>query len=65
VCWLGSHFLLADWATQPFWPKLAGVGVTIATAGLVFVLVASALKIPELSEIVAAFERRLRRRRAR
>ena len=21
VCWLGSHYLLADWATQAFWPK--------------------------------------------
>jgi putative peptidoglycan lipid II flippase len=64
VCWLGGHFLLADWATQPFWPKLAGLAATIIAAGLAFLLVASALKIPELREIIAAFERRLRRKRA-
>src|SRR5262249_17900875 len=65
VCWLGSHFLLSDWATQPFWPKLLWLGVTITAAGLVFLLVASALNIPELRDIIAAFERRLRRQRAR
>jgi putative peptidoglycan lipid II flippase len=64
VCWLGGHFLLANWATQPFWPKLASLGATIVAAGLVFLLVASALKIPELRDIIAAFERRLRRKRA-
>jgi putative peptidoglycan lipid II flippase len=64
VCWLGGHFLLADWATQPFWPKLAGLGATIVVAGVAFLLVASALKIPELRDIIAAFERRLRRKRA-
>ena len=64
VCWLGAHFLLAGWAVQPFWPKLAALGATIGVAGLVFVLVASALRIPELREIIAAFERRLRRKRA-
>jgi len=64
VCWVGGHFLLADWATQPFWPKLAGLGATIVVAAVVFLLVASALKIPELRDIIAAFERRLRRKRA-
>jgi putative peptidoglycan lipid II flippase len=64
VCWLGGHFLLADWARQPFWPKLAGLGATIVVAAAVFLLVASALKIPELRDIIAAFERRLRRKRA-
>jgi putative peptidoglycan lipid II flippase len=65
VCWLGAHFLLADWATQPFWPKLAGLAATIVVAGVAFLFVASALQIPELREIIAAFERRLRRKRAR
>jgi putative peptidoglycan lipid II flippase len=65
ICWLGGHFLLADWPTQPFLPKLAGLGATIIVAGLAFLFVASALKIPELTDIIAAFERRLRRRRAR
>jgi putative peptidoglycan lipid II flippase len=64
VCWLGGHYLLADWATQPFWPKLTYLFATIAVAGGVFVAVASALRISELSEIIAAFQRRLRRKRA-
>jgi putative peptidoglycan lipid II flippase len=65
VCWLGSHFLLADWVNQPFVPKLTYLLATIAVAALVYLSVASALKIPELREIIAAFERRLRRKRAR
>jgi putative peptidoglycan lipid II flippase len=64
VCWLGGHFLLADWATQPFLPKLTYLLVTIVVAGGVFMFVAWALKIPELRDIIAAFERRLRRKRA-
>ena len=64
VCWSGSHYLLADWATQPFWPKLTYLFATIAVAGGVFVAVASALRISELTEIIAAFQRRLRRKRA-
>jgi putative peptidoglycan lipid II flippase len=65
VCWLGGHFLLADWATQAFLPKFVYLMATIAVAGLIFLLVAWALRIPELNDIIAAFARRLRRRRAR
>ena len=64
VCWLGSHFLLADWATQAFAPKVIYLLATIAVAALVYLAVASTLKIPELRDIIAAFERRFRRRRA-
>jgi putative peptidoglycan lipid II flippase len=64
VCWLGSHYLLAHWATQPFLPKVTYLFATIGVAGVAFVYVASALKISELREIIAAFERRLRRKRA-
>jgi len=65
VCWLGSHYLLADWATQAFLPKCIFLFATIGVAGVAFVVVASALKIPELNDIIAAFQRRLRRKRAR
>jgi putative peptidoglycan lipid II flippase len=61
VCWLGAHYLLADWATQPFLPKLTYLLLTIAVAGGVFLAVASVLGIPELQEITAAVKRRLRR----
>jgi putative peptidoglycan lipid II flippase len=63
VCWLGSRFLLADWATQPFVPKLIYLLGTITVAGLVFVAVAFVLRIPELRDIIEAFQRRLRRGR--
>jgi putative peptidoglycan lipid II flippase len=62
LCWLGSHYLLADWASQPFWSKLAALLLTIAVAGGGFIAVASASGIPELQEITAAVRRRLRRR---
>ena len=62
VCWVGSHYLLADWASQPFWPKLAALLLTIAVAGGGFIAVASASGIAELQEITAAVRRRLRRR---
>ena len=65
VCWLGSHYLLADWPTQAFIPKCVYLFATIAVAGVAFVVVASALKVPELNDIIAAFQRRLRRKRAR
>ena len=65
VCWLGSHYLLADWPTQAFLPKCLDLFATIAVAGVAFVVVASALKIQELNDIIAAFQRRLRRKRAR
>ncbi|HUI60432.1 MAG TPA: polysaccharide biosynthesis C-terminal domain-containing protein, partial [Steroidobacteraceae bacterium] len=64
ICWLGAHFLLAGWATQPFWPKLAWLMLTIVLAGGGFFVLAMALGIPELRDIVAAVERRLRRARA-
>jgi putative peptidoglycan lipid II flippase len=65
VCWLGSHYLLADWATQAFLPKCLFLFGTIGAAGVAFAIVASALKIPELNDIIAAFQRRLRRKRTR
>jgi peptidoglycan biosynthesis protein MviN/MurJ (putative lipid II flippase) len=60
ICLAGSHFLLADWPTQPFWPKLAGLTLTIAVATAGFLACAMALKVPELSEIAAALRRRFR-----
>ena len=60
ICWLGSHYLLADWAIQPFWPKLGWLMGTIVVAGSGFVALAMALGIHELRDIVAAVGRRLR-----
>lgn len=63
ICWVGSHFLLADWATQRFWPKLAALVAVIAAAAGGFFLCAAALGIAELRDIVRAVQRRLRRTR--
>lgn len=64
VCWAGNHFLLAGWATQPFVPKLSYLFLTIAVGAFVYLLVAAGLNIPELRDIIAAFQRRLRRRKS-
>ena len=61
-CWTGSHYLLADWATQGFWPKSLSLLLVIAVAGAAFFACANALRITEVQEIAAAFARRLRRR---
>ncbi len=61
VAWAGGHFLLADWAVQPFWPKCASLILVIATAATVFFLCAGALGISEVHDIAAALRRRLRR----
>lgn len=62
LAWWGSEWLLADWATQAFWPKCAGLFLVIGVAGAGFVACANALGITEVHEIVAAVRRRLRRR---
>jgi putative peptidoglycan lipid II flippase len=61
ISWSGAHFLLADWAVQPFWPKCISLVLVIAVAGAGFVLAANALRIGEVHEILAAVRRRLRR----
>ena len=61
VSWAGAHYLLADWAVQPFWPKFVRLMLVILTATAVFFLCASALGIGEVHDITAALRRRLRR----
>jgi peptidoglycan biosynthesis protein MviN/MurJ (putative lipid II flippase) len=63
ICWLGSHFLLSNWATQPFWPKLGALFLVIAVAGGAFFGCALALQIGELHDITQAVRRRFRRAR--
>jgi putative peptidoglycan lipid II flippase len=61
VSWTGAHYLLADWAVQPFWPKCASLILVIVTAAAAFFLCAGALGISEVHDMVAALRRRLRR----
>jgi putative peptidoglycan lipid II flippase len=61
ICWAGSHYLLADWAVQRFWPKLAYLSLVIAVGAGAFFSCATLLGIREMQEISGALRRRLRR----
>jgi putative peptidoglycan lipid II flippase len=62
ICWAGMHFLLADWATEAFLPKLLSLFVVICVGAAAFFVCATALGITELREITHAVKRRLLRR---
>jgi putative peptidoglycan lipid II flippase len=62
VAWAGGHWLLADWAVQPFWPKLLSLAAVIACAAGAFFLCASALGIGELQDITRSVTRSVRRK---
>jgi len=61
VCAASTHWLLSDWATQPFLRKTAALFATMIVGGLVFLGVGAALRIEELDEIIGAVKRRFRR----
>jgi putative peptidoglycan lipid II flippase len=63
IAWAGGHYLLADWATQAFWPKCLSLLGVIAVSAAAFFLCANALGIREVHDLVAAVRRRLQRRR--
>jgi putative peptidoglycan lipid II flippase len=63
VCAVSTHWLLSDWATQPFLRKAGALFATVTVAGLAFLGVGAALRIAELNELIEAVSRRLRRRR--
>jgi putative peptidoglycan lipid II flippase len=62
VCWIGSHFALADWATQAFWPKLARLAATIIAGACAFLICAMLLRVTELEQLASGVKRRLNRR---
>ncbi|MBS0364735.1 MAG: murein biosynthesis integral membrane protein MurJ [Proteobacteria bacterium] len=64
ICWAGGHWLLADWAVQPFWPKCLRLMLVIAVAAAAFFLTASALGIVEVRDLAHALRRRLLRTRS-
>ena len=63
VCETSSHWLLSDWATQPFGGKLAALLATVIIGAGVFVGAGAMLRIEELDEILGAVRRRLHRAR--
>jgi putative peptidoglycan lipid II flippase len=60
VCAASNRWLLADWPTQPFALKCTALVATITAAGLVFLAAGAALRIRELTDLMAAVKRRLR-----
>jgi putative peptidoglycan lipid II flippase len=63
VCVMSTHWLLADWATQPFVRKAGVLLGTVIAGGVVFGACGIALRIEELDELVATIKRRLHRGR--
>jgi putative peptidoglycan lipid II flippase len=63
VCAASTHWLLADWATQPFWSKAAALFGTIFVGALVFAGGGVLLEIEELNELIAGVKRRVLRGR--
>lgn len=62
ISWAGGHYLLANWALQAFWPKLASLLLVIGAGAGAFFVAASALGISEVHDITRAVRRRLQRR---
>jgi putative peptidoglycan lipid II flippase len=63
VCAASSHWLLAQWQTQAFMVKLAGLFATIVAAAAAFAGCGVLLHIEELKELRAALARRFTRTR--
>jgi putative peptidoglycan lipid II flippase len=63
-CWAGDRLLLANWASEPFWPKLSALLVTIGVAAVVFFGSAALLGVSELKALAHVVKRRLGRIRA-
>ncbi len=61
VCAASNRWLLGDWATQALWSKALALGATVAVGGGVFTLCAAALRVEELTALIGAVKRRLRR----
>jgi putative peptidoglycan lipid II flippase len=61
VCAASNRWLLADWATQALWNKGLALMATVIAAGGAFVVCAAALRVEELTGLLTAVARRLRR----
>lgn len=61
ICWVGQYWLLAQWQTMSFLPKLGALLLTITVAASGFFGCALLLRIPELQALMAGVRRRLQR----
>ena len=64
VCVASKHWLLAEWATQPFVYKAVMLLGTVLVGAAAFGVAGMALRIEELTELVGQIQRRLRRGRS-
>lgn len=62
ICWGGQQWLLSNWQTLSFMPKLGALMSIIIVAGGAFFGCALLLHIPELESLMAAVKRRLNRK---
>src|ERR1700733_14663691 len=51
VCWLGEHWFLRQWQTQPLGPKALALLLLILAASAVFFAVATLLRIAEITPL--------------
>ncbi len=58
-CWGGEHWLLPQWAHQPFWPKLGALAAVIVIGAGAFFGSAMLLGIGEMRELVQILRRKL------
>ncbi len=61
LCWASAHWLLAQWATQPFISKAGWLLLTVVGGTLAFVGCGLALRIEELHDLFGGVRRRLQR----
>jgi predicted PurR-regulated permease PerM len=63
VCFASTHWLLVDWPTQAFVPKVSALLATVLGGGAVFALSGVLLRIEELNDLIDMVKRRVRRGR--
>ncbi|MGH8232235.1 MAG: murein biosynthesis integral membrane protein MurJ [Steroidobacteraceae bacterium] len=61
ICWASRQWWLAGWATQAFASKLTALLATVAAGALAFAGCGALLRIDELSGLLQALQRRVRR----
>ncbi|MGA8708736.1 MAG: murein biosynthesis integral membrane protein MurJ [Steroidobacteraceae bacterium] len=59
LCGASAHWLLAGWATQPFWSRLTALLGTVLAGAAAFVITGVWLRIEELQELISVLRRRL------
>jgi peptidoglycan biosynthesis protein MviN/MurJ (putative lipid II flippase) len=59
ICWGGSHWLLANWPAQAFWPKLGALMLVIVTGIGAFFGCALLFGIEEMRDITHLVKRKL------